>query len=378
MEIEKLIISSRNEFSKIKEIRFKPDLLFIFGDGELMCEKEFKSTIKNSFPDAMIFGCSSSGEISGLEVFEKSISIAAVKFSSTKLRIESVDLTKYKNDIECGEKLCEKFPQKGLKHLMVLSDGITINGCNLLEGIQNKLSKKVAVTGGLAGDGTRFSETLVFDKEGVAKSNCVCALGFYGDSISIGYGTNGGWENFGIERLVTKSKGNILYELDHQPALLLYKQFLGERAKDLPVSGMSFPLSCRVGDSQNAVIRTVHGINEKDQSLIFGGNIPDGGYVKLMKANVDRLISGAELSAKASTDMIPKGESEFAVLISCVGRKLVLKQLVEEEVEVVADVIGKQAVLTGFYSYGEISPFKEDGPGFLHNQTMTITTFSEK
>ncbi|WP_321322472.1 FIST N-terminal domain-containing protein [Labilibaculum sp.] len=378
MEIEKVIISSKGEFSKIEEIRLAADLLFIFGDGDLMCEKEFKLAIRNSFPDAKIFGCSSSGEISGLEVFENSISVAAVKFSSTTIRIESVDLAKYKNNIECGEKLCEKFPQKDLKHLIVLSDGINVNGCNLIEGIQNKLSKKVAVTGGLAGDGIRFSKTLVFDEKGEVKSNCVCALGFYGDSISVGYGTNGGWENFGIERLVTKSKNNILYELDHQPALLLYKQFLGERAKDLPVSGMSFPLSCRVGDSQNAVVRTVHGINEKDQSLIFGGNIPDGVYVKLMKANVDRLIAGAELSAKASTDMIPKGESEFAILISCVGRKLVLKQLVEEEVEVVADVIGKQAILTGFYSYGEISPFKEDSPSFLHNQTMTITTFSEK
>lgn len=378
MEVEKVNINSFVEFSKIKEIKLKPDLLFVFGDVDLLSKKEFKSAINNYFPDALLFGCSSSGEISGLEVFERSISITAVKFSSTELRLESVDLEKYKNSIECGEELCKKFPVKGLKHLMVLSDGIAVNGSHLIEGIQKILPKSVAVTGGLAGDGVRFSKTLVFNKEGDAKSNCVCALGFYGDSLSVGYGTNGGWENFGIERLVTKSKDNVLYELDNQPALILYKQFLGERAKDLPVSGMSFPLSCRVGDSQRAVVRTVHGINEENQSLSFGGNIPEGSYVKLMKANVDRLISGAELSAKASTDMIHKGDSELAILISCVGRKLVLKQLVEEEVEAVADVIGDQACISGFYSYGEISPFAENSSCFLHNQTMTITIFSEK
>ncbi|PKQ61821.1 hypothetical protein BZG02_14435 [Labilibaculum filiforme] len=378
MKVEKVIISSSAEYSKLKDIRLQPDLLFIFGLGELISDKEFRIAIRNSFSDCLIFGCSSSGEISGLEVFKNSISITAVQFSSTKLRIESVDLNDYKTNIECGEKLCEKFPAKDLKHLMVLSDGIHINGCHLIEGIQNKLSKKVAVTGGLAGDGTRFSETFVFTKEGEAKNNCVSALGFYGDAISVGYGTNGGWENFGIERHVTKSKDNVLYELDQQPALLLYKQFLGERAKELPLSGMSFPLSCRIGDSKNAVVRTVHGINEADQSLLFGGNIPEGSYVKLMKANVDSLILGAELSAKACTDMIPTGESELAILISCVGRKLVLKQLVEEEVEVVADVIGNQAIIGGFYSYGEISPFTKDSKYYLHNQTMTITTFSEK
>lgn len=378
MEIQKVIIRSKDEFSKINKITLTPDLLFVFGVGELLVEKEFNSVIKNSFPGSLVFGCSSSGEISGLEVFENSISITAIKFSSTKLILESVDLTKYKNSTACGEGLCEKFPVKDLKHLMVLSDGININGSHLIEGIQKVLPKEVAITGGLAGDGVRFSKTLVFNKDGEAKSNCVCGLGFYGDSLTVGYGTNGGWENFGIERMVTKSKDNVLYELDNQPALVLYKQFLGERAKDLPVSGMSFPLSCRVGDSQNAFVRTVHGINEEDQSLSFGGNIPEGAIVKLMKANVDRLILGAELSAKASTDMINKGESELAILISCVGRKLVLKQLVEEEVEVVANVIGDQANITGFYSYGEISPFEEYGACFLHNQTMTITTFSEK
>lgn len=378
MDIEKVIINSKEEFSKIYEIRFTPDLLFIFGNGELLIDEDFNFAIKNTFPDSLFFGCSSSGEISGLEVFDNSVSITAVKFSSTKLRLESVDLTKYKNSAECGEELCKKFPTKGLKHLMVLSDGIQVNGSHLIEGIQKVVPKEVAITGGLAGDGVRFLKSFVFNKEGEAKSNCVCALGFYGDSLSVGYGTNGGWEKFGIERLVTKSKDNILYELDNQPALLLYKQFLGERAKDLPVSGMSFPLSCRVGDSDNAVVRTVHGINEEDQSLSFGGNIPEGAIVKLMKANVDRLITGAESSAKASTDMISKGESELAILISCVGRKLVLKQLVEEEVEAVGEMIGDQACIAGFYSYGEISPFGEDGECFLHNQTMTITTFSEK
>lgn len=378
MKVEKINIISIDEFSKIKMIRLKPDLLFVFGDVDLLGKKEFKSAIHDHFPDALIFGCSSSGEISGLEVFENSISITAVKFSTTELRLESVDIEKYKNSLECGEELCKKFPAKDLKHLMVLSDGIAINGTHLIEGIQKILPKSVAITGGLAGDGVRFSKTLVFNKEGDPKSNCVCALGFYGDSLSVGYGTNGGWENFGIERLVTKSKDNVLYELDNQPALILYKQFLGERAKNLPVSGMSFPLSCRVDDSKRAFVRTVHGIDEANQSLLFGGNIPEGSYVKLMKANVDCLLSGAELSAKASTDMIPKGDSELAILISCVGRKLVLRQLVEEEVGVVADVIGEQACISGFYSFGEISPFGEDSSCFLHNQTMTITIFSEK
>jgi hypothetical protein len=378
MQIEKIIIKTKEDFCKIREISILPDLFLVFGSIQFIQEKEFTSTVKTHYPNSLIFGCSTCGEISDTEVLEKSMIITAIQFSSTQLILESVAILDAKNSYECGKLLREKFPMKNLKHLMILSDGVHVNGSYLLEGIQNKHKPKISITGGLAGDDAKFLKTLVFDKNGEAKSKCISALGFYGDAIQVGYGTNGGWSDFGLERVVTRSKDNVLYELDHQPALLLYKQFLGERAKELPLSGMVFPLSLQIGDSTKTVIRTVHGINEEDQSLIFGGNIPENAIVKLMKANVDLLVAGAKSSAIACNKIIPKGKAELAILISCVGRQLVLKQLVEEEVEVVANEMGDKTCITGFYSYGELSPFEKDGECYLHNQTMTVSTFSEK
>lgn len=95
-----------------------------------------------------------------------------------------------------------------------------------------------------------------------------------------------------------------------------------------------------------------------------------------MKANFDRLIDGAVGAAKTSLDILG-GPPEFAILISCVGRKLILQQRVEEELEGIRDVFGQQTVTTGFYSYGEISPAIPGAVCELHNQTMTITAFSE-
>lgn len=378
MKVERVIIKSIRDFVNLERIQIKPNLLFIFGDRELLCDNGFQKTLEKSFPDVIKFGCSSAGEIVGLEVHEKVVTITAVEFELTRIKMEDIFITDIQNSTKCGEALCEKFERKDLKHLMVLSDGVNINGACLVEGIQNKLPKGIAVTGGLAGDGIDFNKTFVYDKSGEPKMNCVSAIGFYGESLNIGYGSNGGWNSFGLERLVTKSDGNILYEVDNQPALLLYKEFLGEKVNELPAAGLLFPLSLRQNGNEEPVVRTIHGVNDEDQSLVFAGNIPEGSNVKLMKANVDRLINGAELSAEASTEMIDKGEAELAILISCVGRKLVLKQLVEEEVEAVADVLGNQVKITGFYSYGEISPFREGSAAVLHNQTMTVTTFSEK
>jgi hypothetical protein len=233
----------------------------------------------------------------------------------------------------------------------------------------------ISITGGLAADGSNFNKTFVIN-DGEIVDKTIVGLGFYGEGLKVGYSSKGGWDSFGIERLVTKSDKNVLYELDGFPALKIYKSFLGEEANNLPSSGLLFPLSLRIDESSIPVVRTILAINEADQSLTFAGNIAQGAYVRLMKANVDRLIKGAEDSAIGAGKEL-KDSPELVILISCVGRRLVLKQMIEEEIEVVREVLGSKPSITGFYSYGEIAPFDEFSPCELHNQTMTITTLSE-
>ena len=203
------------------------------------------------------------------------------------------------------------------------------------------------------------------------------ALGLYGDRLKIGYGSQGGWDSFGPERLITRAKGNILYEFDHQSALALYKKYLGDHARGLPAAGLLFPLSVRTPDGTRCVVRTILGINQEDQSMTFAGDVPEGHYARLMKANFDRLIDGSSGAAKTCHDFLGPASPELAILISCVGRKMILRQRIEEEVEVVREILGPRTVLAGFYSYGEIAPPSPSARCELHNQTMTITTLSE-
>jgi hypothetical protein len=233
------------------------------------------------------------------------------------------------------------------------------------------------VTGGLSGDSDLFKETLVL-WDGPPQDGMIAALGLYGNRIKVGYGSLGGWDPFGPERLITRSKGNILYELDGKSALGLYKKYLGEHAKGLPATGLLFPLSVRVQGEEVGVVRTILSVNALEQSMTFAGDMPEGAYARLMKANFDRLIDGAVGAARTSYEALGSMSPDLAVLISCVGRKLVLKQRIEEEVEGVRDILGDRTVLTGFYSYGEISPFNPSAKCELHNQTMTITTFAER
>jgi hypothetical protein len=262
-------------------------------------------------------------------------------------------------------------------HVFVFSEGIRVNGSDLVRGLASALPPNVPVTGGLSGDGHRFDRTYVIWK-GRPERESIVAVGLYGDALRVGYASLGGWDPFGPERMITRSRGNVLYELDGRSALQLYKEYLGEHAADLPASGLLFPLSLRTSAGDTPVVRTILGVDEDEESMTFAGDMPEGAYARLMKANFDRLIDGAAGAAKVSYEAVGGTSPDLALLISCVGRKMVLQQRIEEEVESVRQVLGDRTILTGFYSYGEISPFTPDARCELHNQTMTITTLVER
>jgi hypothetical protein len=355
----------------------KPQLVFLFGASGLLKEKTFFEEIGRFYPQARFFGCSTAGEICGTQISDDSLVMTAVNFEYAHIQGARVKLSKSMDSLKAGELLAGSIEKDDLVHVLVLSDGLDVNGSALVKGLTGHLPENVTVTGGLAGDGERFRETLVF-WDSAPERDTIAAVGFYGSRLKAGCGSLGGWDPFGPERLITKSKGNILYEFDGKSALELYKKYLDEHAKGLPATGLLFPLSIRTKEGENAVVRTILSINADEQSMTFAGDIPEGAYARLMKANFDRLIDGAVGAAKTSHEALGSSSTDIAILISCVGRKMILKQRTEEEIEGVRDILGEKAVLTGFYSYGEIAPFTPGGKCELHNQTMTITALSER
>ncbi len=350
------------------------NMVCVFGSSALVEDADLYQHIRSEFPDAAILINSTAGEIMDVTVQDDTLALTAIAFEHTTVRPTSINIKPGESSRSAGARLASQIDVKGLNNIFVISDGQHVNGSELVIGIQESLPSTVIITGGLAGDGTNFRRTLV-GLNSVPTEGCIAAIAFYGDALSISYGSVGGWDSFGPERLITRAEGNILFELDGKPALEIYKKYLGEYADQLPSAGLLFPLSIRNGTS-DSVVRTILGVNENDQSLVFAGNMPEGYYARLMKAGHDRLIEGA---AQAARDTLRTNNSppDLAILISCVGRKLVLDQRVEEEIEVIQNTFGTSTSLTGFYSYGEISPsYNSEGPE-LHNQTMTITTFTE-
>lgn len=352
-------------------------LVLLFGGKAVLRGGAQLDMVEAAFPDAVLLGCSTAGEICDVQVMDDSLVVTAVRFDRARIVAHSTSLAEHVDSEATGSYLALQLERDDLRHVFVLSDGVRVNGSDLVRGLTHALPEGVTITGGLSGDGDRFEETLVLSG-GVATSDTVAILGIYGADLEIGFASLGGWDPFGPERVVTRSRDNVLYELDGRSALALYKEYLGEHADGLPATGLLFPLAIRTEEDAKPVVRTILAVDEKEQSLTFAGDVPEGAYARLMKANFDRLVDGAAGAAEASSHGIASLKPDLAILISCVGRKMVLKQRVEEEVEAVRGIFGADTVLTGFYSYGEISPFTPNARCELHNQTMTITAFAER
>jgi hypothetical protein len=351
-------------------------LALVFGGSSVLRDGGRLREVTELYPAAELVGCSTSGEIRGTDVSDETVVVTALRFAHTTTRTAHLVLEESDESRDAGAYLAGCLAGDDLAHVLVFSDGLAVNGSELARGFVEVLPSGVMVTGGLAGDGVDFAETLIVSGA-TTRSSDVIAVGLYGDRLRVGCGSLGGWDPFGPERLITRSRGNQLYELDGRSALRLYRQYLGDYADDLPASALLFPLSLRSTVSGPSVVRTVLSIDEAEGSMTFAGDLPHGAYARLMKANFERLIDGASDAAQAAYETGGSVAPELAILISCVGRKMVLRQRVEEEVESVREVVGAETTLAGFYSYGEIAPSAPGARCELHNQTMTVTTFRE-
>ncbi|MFQ5637149.1 MAG: FIST signal transduction protein [bacterium] len=354
----------------------EPQLVIYFSSSNAIALAEHHEYLSQRYPSAHVIGCTTAGEIIEDEVYDDSVVATALEFKKTRVSVASVVLHSIANSFQAGAHLGSELNHPQLRGALILSDGTLVNGSELVRGFVSVLGNSIPITGGLAGDGARFETTLV-SCNGRPESGRIAAIGLYGDAIQVGYGSVGGWEPFGPEIRITKSSGSVLYELDGKPALDLYKRSLGPEKDDLPGNALLFPLMIRpVVNAQVGLVRTVLSIDEKERSMTFAGDIPEGYYTQIMQASFERLVESAGKAARFANMKNGYGE-KLALIISCVGRKVLLGQRTANEVKAVREILGKDTYQLGFYSYGEISPHGALGTCELHNQTVTVTTLSE-
>jgi len=356
------------------------NLVLVFGSVKRFSEGKLQSYLKSRYPTAQVIGCTTSGEISPNGVLDDSIQITAIQWEKTVQRVAQTKMSGMQSSFEAAAGLAKQLKSDNLRTVLVISDGLNVNGSELLKGFQSVLGD-IPIVGGLAGDGGAFVKTLQLFND-IVSDNLVIAVGLYGNALITASGALGGWKPYGPPRTVTKSEKNVVFEMDGKPALPLYRMYIGEAfSKGLPGTGLKFPLAViEEGKRDVEKIRTLLAIDTKNNSLTFAGNVDEGETVRLCQTNHDRLVDGAGAAANLVMDGLSANKTNqtgLAICVSCVGRKGVMAELVGDEIKLVQQILGPQTSLTGFYSYGELAPRPNTTDSVLHNQTMTIGYLSE-
>ncbi|HRK17686.1 MAG TPA: FIST N-terminal domain-containing protein [Hyphomicrobiaceae bacterium] len=352
-------------------------LVILFASREALEDRRCIDQLRTHFNNAEIVGCSTGGNIAGGDVSDDFAAALAMKFDRAKLQVATEEITNPNESFDVGVRLALALQAPQLRSILVLSDGLCVNGSRLIEGMRSAVGNEIVLTGGLAGDGAAFNKTVVA-ANGIVASGRVTAVGFYGAEVVIGHGCAGGWDAFGPRRTITASEGNTLYSLDGKPALDLYKRYLGADAAGLPGTALLYPLTI-VNPEQpdQSMVRTVLAVDHERGTMTFAGDIPQGWSAQLMRGHFDNLSAGAAEAARSASIQTHSPQSEVAaVLISCIGRRLLMGESIVDEIDAATKELGDAQVI-GFYSYGEISPHAATGCCELHNQTMTVTTFAE-
>lgn len=333
--------------------------------------------LRKTYPTSIIAGCSGHGSIFAEKLLSNAFVVCVVRFKHTQLRFAIQELENSQDSLKAGQQLAESLIAPDLQGVFILTDGTNTNGSELAKGLNSVFSKAVTVAGGLAADDLAFNDSWIL-QEGLPVNKRVCGIGFYGEKIHFSSHAKDGWKPFGPERMITKAKNNTLYELDGQPALELYKQYLGDKAKELPAAGLNFPLSITSPQNSTHMVRTILGVDEQQQSMIFAGDIPLGFKAQLIYGSFDNLIEGAEEVAMQLTKTIQQRPDQvLALAVSCAARRLVMKEDTDMELEATLEHLPKNTTQAGFYSFGELCPKLEEGICSLHNQTMTLTVIYE-
>jgi len=369
---EKMAIGKLPSQSPLPEANW----VLVFGSVKRFQERGFTKSLQKRYPSAQIIGCTTSGEITDKGVYDDSVHITAMHWERSSLKFVVKPINSMGQSHTLGALIASELSSDDLKGVFVLSDGLNVNGSELVEGIQEVLPH-IPITGGLAGDNANFSQTYLLNNDQVL-DRVVIAVGISGEHAVVTSGALGGWKPYGPPRKITRAVKNIVYELDNKPALPLYKMYIGYYANELPASGLNFPFAIMSEDKSITVIRTLLAVDDSDNSLTFAGNVKEGSTVRFLKSDHDMLVNGASDAARQILNKnINLNDKALAICVSCVGRKLVMAEQVSDEVFAVQRLLGVQTGITGFYSNGEICSGEDDGHSQLHNQTMTIAYLSE-
>lgn len=376
-------LASMNMYNK------KIDLAIVFSSIDLSYPKLLKTISLYLEERVPIIGCSGAAIISNQGIFKHALTVMLLRLpKGVYFNTAFVKDIRTKMDLSAGGELGKRllYGFKGARRVLsvIFSDGLTEEGPNLIYGLQEKLGKSFPLVGASASDNMRFLKSYVYFNQEMLSDSAVGIL--WGGKLNFGLGIKHGWKPLGRPRTVTRSEGNIVYEIDNSPAIKIYEEYLArnisELQKELKRISILYPIGIYLPGEEEYLLRNILSV-EKDGSLRFQGNVIQGSLVRLMIGTKESCLT----ATKAAVDEAKKGltspiidfkkesMNNFVLVFDSVSRYILLRRDANKELEIIKETMGEKTPIIGLYTYGEQAPLRAvsyQGQTYFHNQTIAI------
>ena len=392
LSTEKDPISAAREATRLASINLhseKIDLAIVFSSIDLSCVSLLKTinvSLKGHVP---IIGCSSAAIISNQGIFKHGLAVMLlslppnVYFNIACVR-DIEEKTALSAGRELGEKLLYGFRDIRRDLSVIFSDGLMDEGSNLIYGLQERLGKSFPLVGASASDNMRFLRTYLYFNQEVLTDSAVGIL--WGGKLNFGLGIQHGWKPLGKPRTITKSEGNIIHEIDGEPAVKIYEEYLArdlaELQKEIRRISILYPIGMYLAGEQEYLLRNILSI-ENNGSLRLQGNVIQGSTIRLMIGTKESCLNATRQALNEAKKIlfapivdITKSEiKNFVFVFDSVSRYMLLRREANQELEIIKEGFGKDTPIIGLYTYGEQAPLKAisyQGQAYFHNQTIAM------
>lgn len=351
--------------------------------------------IRQTYPNVLLIGGTSVGEISSAEGFQED-SLTLMLFSSDEVTFgvgvgkeaSKDSAASAKRAIAQANRCHKNNPTQTIKLCYVLGDGLSVDAIAMVDGLKEATNNAAPIFGGLNADDWQFEKSYQFistpDKTEILQ-DAIVTLTISGN-LKVSYSIASGQRPIGAKGTITQSEGNLVREIDQQPAIDFYTKTLGiEDAKIASGGNWSGSLAVYppverdkqyengrdIESSTNFYVRSPNGNDFPDGSIRFYGHIPEQSDIQLVETDTSSLLSAAKEAFQSALSAYPGESPSAALVISCASRLKTLGTRANQEYALTEECFENDLPVMGFYALGEISPFTNQTEAHFHNETFT-------
>jgi hypothetical protein len=362
----------------------KPDFVFMFASVGYD-QRSLLQAVREATGGAPLSGCSGEGTISGDDADESNFSVVVMAISSDDLRWHNGLATGLGADSRTtGQQVAQSLSSDlstDAVGLFVFPDGTTVNFDHFFAGLEGELSSDqfLPLWGGGAGDNFAMVQTYQYCDDEVVSDGVAYALlsgeAHLASTIGIGYIPIGG------ERKVTRSQGNVIYEIDGKPALEVLQEYLPDRVltedwgRYIPTFGLSFRAPSHMEDEEY-ILRGINSVNTADGSVSLQTDVQEDTSVWFSSRDKEKIITGLDRMADRIKEELGGAQPKLVLHFDCCSRgKIMLRD--QEKLQIFRrfrQAVGPEVPWAGFYTYGEIGPVGKHN--YYHAYTAVVLALS--